>query len=232
MGHAVPDDVAYIESSGAATQSKAKFGSLFAPEYRRDTLALFGSFFFCLMVNYVLIQVVVPMLTGVGFSQPAASRALVWSNFGGVAGAIIGALMIQRLGSRVTMLGMSAGAIACSLVMAGLPLDPSDTLLLMLMFALTGGLLNAVQTTMYALAANVYPTDIRSTGVGTAVAVGRIGNVLAVYVGSWALGAGGPSGYFTSWAVLMGLVLVSLAAVRRHVPNAAIGGAPQPASTH
>ena len=33
------------------------------------------------------------MLTGVGFSQPAASRALVWSNFGGVAGAIIGALM-------------------------------------------------------------------------------------------------------------------------------------------
>ena len=232
MGHAVPDDVAYVESAGAKPQSKAKFGSLFAPEYRRDTLALFGSFFFCLMVNYVLIQVVVPMLTGVGFSQPAASRALVWSNFGGVAGAIIGALMIQRLGSRLTMLGMSAAAIACSLVMAGLPLDPNDTLLLMLMFALTGGLLNAVQTTMYALAANVYPTDIRSTGVGTAVAVGRIGNVLAVYVGSWALGAGGPSGYFTSWAVLMALVLVSLAAVRRHVPNAAVSGAPQPASTH
>ena len=163
------------------------------------------------MVNYVLIQVVVPMLTGVGFTQPQASRALLWSNLGGVTGAILGALMIQRLGSRLTMLGMSAGAIVCSLVMAGLPLDPNDTLLLMVMFALTGGLLNAVQTTMYALAANVYPTDIRSTGVGTAVAVGRIGNVLAVYVGSWALGAGGPSGYFTSWAVLMGLVLVSLA---------------------
>ena len=102
------------------------------------------------------------------------------------------------------------------------------------MFALTGGLLNAVQTTMYALAANVYPTDIRSTGVGTAVAVGRIGNVLAVYVGSWALGAGGPPGYFTSWAVLMGLVFVSLAAVRRHVPRSCGRSVPpaQPASTH
>ena len=217
MGHAVPDDVSYMESGAASTQSKARFASLFI---------------FCLMVNYVLIQVVVPMLTGVGFTQPAASRALLWSNLGGVTGAILGALMIQRLGSRLTMLGMSAGAIACSLIMAGLPLDPTDTLLLMVMFALTGGLLNAVQTTMYALAANVYPTDIRSTGVGTAVAVGRIGNVLAVYVGSWALGAGGPPGYFTSWAILMGLVFVSLAAVRRHVPRSSVAGAPQPATQH
>jgi AAHS family 4-hydroxybenzoate transporter-like MFS transporter len=232
MGHEVPNDVTYVETAGAMPQSEAKFGKLFTPEFRRDTLALFGSFFFCLMVNYVLIQVVVPMLTGVGFTQPQASRALLWSNLGGVAGAILGALMIQRLGSRLTMLGMSAGAIACSLVMAGLPLDPTDTFMLMVMFALTGGLLNAVQTTMYALAANVYPTEIRSTGVGTAVAVGRIGNVLAVYVGSWALGAGGPSGYFTSWAILMGLVLVSLASVRRHVPGSAVAGAPATASTH
>ena len=230
MGHSVPDDVAYVES-GAQTQSGAKFGALFQPAFRRDTLALFGSFFFCLMVNYVLIQVVVPMLTGVGFTQPQASRALLWSNLGGVTGAIVGALMIQRLGSRLTMLGMSAAAIACSLAMAALPLNPTDTLLLMVMFALTGGLLNAVQTTMYALAANVYPTDIRSTGVGTAVAVGRIGNVLAVYVGSWALGAGGPSGYFTSWAVLMALVLVSLAGVRRHVVPSGVAGAPA-AATH
>ena len=96
------------------------------------------------------------------------------------------------------------------------------------MFALTGGLLNAVQTTMYALAAQVYPTDIRSTGVGTAVAVGRIGNVLAVYVGSWALGAGGSSGYFTSWAILMALVLVSLASrPSPRAANAAVAGAPQ-----
>ena len=32
MGHNVPDDVAYVESAGATPQSKAKFGSLFAPD--------------------------------------------------------------------------------------------------------------------------------------------------------------------------------------------------------
>ena len=56
------------------------------------------------------------------------------------------------------------------------------------MIAIIGALLNAVQTTMYALAAHVYPIEIRGTGVGTAVAVGRIGNVLAVYVGNYACG--------------------------------------------
>ncbi|HEY6507846.1 MAG TPA: MFS transporter, partial [Vicinamibacterales bacterium] len=139
-------------------------------------------------------------------------------NFGGVAGAIFGALVIQQLGSRATMLGMSALAIVSALVMAFTPLQVDETTRLIVMFAVTGGLLNAVQTTMYALAAHVYPTDIRGTGVGAAVGFGRIGNVLAAYAGNFALDRGGPAGYFSSWAVTMTLVLGSLALVRRHIP--------------
>lgn len=221
MGHDLPDDVAYVEASsggtGAAAQSS--LGALFGPEYRRDTSALLSSFFFCLMVNYVLILLVPSTLTGeAGFSEAAASGALGAANLGGVFGAILGALVIQRLGSRGTMLGMSAAAVAAALVMAVMPLDPKDTLRIMIMFVLTGALLNGVQTTMYALAAHVYPTRFRSTGVGVAVAFGRIGNVLAAYVGSFALEKGGTSGYFLSWSVLMAIVLVSLAAITRHVP--------------
>ena len=91
----------------------------------------------------------------------------------------------------------------------------------MAMCAVTGALLNAVQTTMYALAAHVYPTAIRGTGVGTTVAVGRVGNTLASYVGSWALTAGGSSMYFSTWAAAMTAVFISLAVVRRHIPRSA-----------
>ena len=222
IGHEVPSDVEYTEAAlvGAPVKSTSIAG-LFSPALFRDTLALCASFFFCLMVNYVVILLLPAMLTAedVGFTQPAASRALAMSNYGGVAGAILGALVIQRLGSRLTMLGMSVAAIVCAMVLAGIRLDPQNTLFLMVMILLTGGLLNAVQTTMYALAAHVYPTDIRSTGVGTAVAFGRIGNVLAAYVGTFALDRGGPPGYFTALAVLMAVVFLSLAAVRRHVPR-------------
>jgi AAHS family 4-hydroxybenzoate transporter-like MFS transporter len=233
MGHDVPDDVEFVEAARAGAPAKASIGDLFAPMYSRDTIGLFGSFFFCLMVNYVAIQLVPSMLRDFGkFTPAAAAGGLQWVNIGGVIGAIAGALIIQRVGSRMTMLGMSAVAIACSLVMAGMTLDPTDTFALMGMFLITGGLLNAVQTTMYALAAHVYPTEIRSTGVGTAVAFGRIGNVLAVYVGGFALDRGGPPGYFTSWAVLMALVFLSLAVIKRHVPKSSVGGAPAAASTH
>jgi AAHS family 4-hydroxybenzoate transporter-like MFS transporter len=74
-----------------------------------------------------------------------------------------------------------------------------------------------VQTTMYALAAHVYPTEIRGTGVGTAVAVGRLGNVLASYAGTFALDHGGPPAFFTTWAVTMAIVFGCLSLVRRHI---------------
>ena len=79
--------------------------------------------------------------------------------------------------------------------------------------------MNAVQTTMFALAAHVFPTPIRGTGVGTTMAVGRTGNVLASYVGSWALSAGGPPFYFATWAAAMAIVFGCLAIVRRHIPR-------------
>jgi AAHS family 4-hydroxybenzoate transporter-like MFS transporter len=221
IGHDVPDDASFVETRRTdAPAAKPTIGNLFAPRFLRDTTGLFGSFFFCLMVNYVAIQLVPSMLRDSGkFTPAAAAGGLQWVNVGGVIGAVVGALIIQRLGSRLTMLSMSAVAVVCSLIMAGMKLDPTDAFALMGMFLVTGGLLNAVQTTMYALAAHVYPTEIRSTGVGTAVAFGRIGNVLAVYVGGYALDRGGPPGYFTCWAYLMELVFISLAIVNRHVPR-------------
>jgi predicted MFS family arabinose efflux permease len=69
---------------------------------------------------------------------------------------------------------------------------------------------------MYALAANVYPTEIRGTGIGTALAVGRVGNVLASYLGNFALDSGGVSGCFLTFAITMGIVFLSLAIIQRH----------------
>ena len=182
-----------------------------------------GAFSSCLLAIYVGFLWIPAMLTdpAVGFSQPNASYALGLFNFGGVGGALFGALVIQRLGSRIVLLGMSALSVLSALAMAGMTLDARDPFATMAMFAVTGALLNAVQTTMYALAAHVYPTAIRGTGVGTTVAVGRVGNTLASYVGSWALTAGGSSMYFSTWAAAMTVVFISLAVVRRHIPRSA-----------
>ena len=221
FGHDVGSESAFVARGGAANQvrSRGSMRELFAPLLRRDTLGLCGAFFFCLLAIYVGFSWIVAMLAAAGFPQVDASNALAAFNFGGVGGAIAGALLIQRVGSRVTLLGMSALAVLSALVMAGMPLQPPMTPALLAMFTLTGGLLNAVQTTMYALAAHVYPTEVRATGVGAAVAVGRIGNVLASYVGAMALDTGGAAAFFSTWAASMAVVCVSLAVVRRHIPR-------------
>jgi AAHS family 4-hydroxybenzoate transporter-like MFS transporter len=218
IGLDVPPDAVFAEAGGVQTsKSRASMRDLFVPAFRRDTLGLFGSFFFCLLVNYVGILLLVATLTGVGFSQPAASESLFWWNNGGVAGAIVGALIIQRFGSRITMLGLSAIAIASAFAVAAMPINPANATSLLVMFIILGGTLNAVQTTMYALAANVYPTEIRGTGIGTAVAVGRIGNVLASYTGNFALDRGGPPAYFSTFGIGMIIVFLSLSVIRRHI---------------
>ena len=221
MGHRIDADAIFVDAADTAAPG-GSFAQLFAPALRRDTLALVGAFGSCLLAIWMGFLWIPAMLTDptVGFAQPDASFALSLFNFGGVAGAIVGALLIQRAGSRPALLAMTALAAVSALVMSAMPLTPRAWLSVMVMFAVSGALLNAVQATMYALAAHVFPTAIRGTGVGATVAVGRIGNVAASYVGTWALSAGGPPLYFQVWAAALTLVFLFLAAIRRHIPGA------------
>jgi AAHS family 4-hydroxybenzoate transporter-like MFS transporter len=72
---------------------------------------------------------------------------------------------------------------------------------------------------MYALAAHMYPSFIRATGVGTATSVGRIGAISSSWAGTWALEIGGPDAFFLLIAAAMGAVFLSLAVIRRHIPG-------------
>lgn len=217
LGHDVRADAEFVDSHERAV-ARASVGSLLVPEYRRDTLAIGAAFFFCLLSVYMAVTWVPSLLTGAGFDVAVANYGLTAFNLGGVVGAIAGAIVFGRLGSRVTMLAMTAGAIGGCLLLAGAPIGERSPVAVLAMLAWTGGLINAVQTTMYALAAHVYPAGIRATGVGTAVAVGRIGGVVSPYAGAWALESG-PSQMFALIAGTLSAVFVALAAVRSHIPR-------------
>jgi len=76
-----------------------------------------------------------------------------------------------------------------------------------------------VQTTMFALAAHVYPARIRATGVGGAVSFGRTGAVVSGYVGAWALDYRGAMSFFGVIAVALVVCCLALASIARHVPG-------------
>src|SRR3954470_9656150 len=146
MGHDVPADAEFVDSASlTGTKTSGTIADLFRPALRWDTIGLFGAFFFCLMANYIGFQRIPAMTRSLSFAPTFGSQALQWLNLGGVAGAIVGALIIQQLGSRITMLGLSALAVAMSVFMAVNVPSPNDITMALVMFAIIGALLNAVQ---------------------------------------------------------------------------------------
>ena len=97
------------------------------------------------------------------------------------------------------------------------PLEAATVVRVLVLLTFCGAMINAVQTTMYALAAHVYPTEIRATGVGMAVSIGRSGAILSGYAGPWALEFHGSASFFAVMAVALSVSFVALAMVRRHV---------------
>lgn len=218
IGHDVPDGSTFVDLSERAAV-KASIGSLFTLEFRRETIALWGAMFACMLAVYSAFNWV-PSLLATDLGLAVASNGLAAFNFGGVGGAICGGLVIARIGSRPTMLTMAAGAVAGALMLAATPISATTSAAsLILMLGFTGAMINAIQTTLYALAAHVYPTTVRATGVGTAVAFGRVGGVTSTFAADFALEAGGSRAFFGLIAASMAVVFAALAMVRRHVPG-------------
>jgi MFS transporter, AAHS family, 4-hydroxybenzoate transporter len=218
-GQVVPSQATFVDPD-EQTDGRASLKQLLAADLRSDTLALWGAFFSCLLAVYLGFNWVPAMLTGAGMSPTVGSAGIAAFNLGGVGGAVAGALAFARLGSKVTMLAMAGGAVAGALGMSAMTLGPtSASPPIVAMLGVTGGLINAVQVTMYALAAQVYPVHVRATGVGAATAVGRVGAVVSTWAGAWALESGSAP-FFLLIALAMLVALVSLARVRRHIPAA------------
>ena len=220
-GHEVESATTFVDSV-EPTLERPSAGAIFARDFWRDTLALWGAFFSCLLAVYLGFNWIVSMLTGAGLGFGVGSDGLLYFNLGGVLGAVAGGLLIARLGSRLTMLTLCGGAIVAAIVLATMTIQKySNPLPILAMIAVAGTLINAVQTTMFALAAHVYPSAIRATGVGAAVSFGRVGGILSTYAGAWALEAGGSPGFFALIAVAMAAAFLSLALIGRHLQGTA-----------
>ena len=142
-------------------------------------------------------------------------------HLGGVAGAVASGILIARFGSKTVMLCLGAGSAASALALAAMKIDAQSITPVLIMLTLTGGLINALTTMLYALSAHVYPVAVRATGVGTAVAFGRLGAVLSARAGDKMMELGGSAYFFTLMAVAVAVTFVSLLIVRRHVVHRA-----------
>lgn len=200
---------------------------LLSPELRQRTLLLWGGFFTCLMASYTIFSWVPTMLHTLGFDLTMTSLGITTFHGGGVIGALLSGIVLDRKGFSATHMALAGGAAAIAAFLAtllGLEIH-SSALILPLMLALGFGIAG-LHNTLYTLAATIYPTEARATGVGIASAVGRLGAVLSSFTGVISLDLGGSFAFFAIVAALLALCgLAGLAArsMGNHTP------APSPA---
>ena len=165
-----------------------RFFDLFGGNYLRDSVALWCAFLLCLFTVYTTFNWLPSLLVSSGLKPPNASLALTVYNAGGVLGAVLCAWAISRFGSRWPLITCCAAAAIAALFVSQLRLN--QTFLLLSGIAAHGLFVNAVQSTMFALCAHVYPTPIRARGAASAVAFGRLGAILSGAAGALVLSFG------------------------------------------
>jgi AAHS family 4-hydroxybenzoate transporter-like MFS transporter len=208
----------FVDAAEQKAEQHVGFGALFDTGRARDTVALWAAFFMCLLAVYAAFSWLPTMLASEGVSPAIAGRGLTAYNFGGVFGALITAVVISRFGSRWPIAICCAGAAATAYLLQGVNIA-QNTDLFIAGIGLHGLFVNAVQCSLYALCAFVYPTLVRATGTASALAFGRLGAILSSFAGAAVITAGGAHAYLTLLGSAMVVTLIAMMVMRAHIPR-------------
>lgn len=149
--------------------------TLFTATFRRRTVALFAAWLL-ISVAYYAVFVYLPIrLSGAGFGFMRGQAFLVILALVQLPGYALAAHGVERWGRKPTLIGfLLLSAAGCMLYSLGTaPVVVVGSTLLM-SFALLG-----TWGALYAFTPEVYPTNLRATGMGTAGAVARFGGLFA-----------------------------------------------------
>jgi AAHS family 4-hydroxybenzoate transporter-like MFS transporter len=216
LGAEIRDDVA-PPLTGAGSVAKEGYRALLSSGERATSLLLWFQFAGVLTAAFTVFNWLPVFSVSRGLDMAAAGTLLAAFNFGGMGGALVGALLIDRRGSRgLTVIFGAGGALACLLALAafraGAPMP-----VLVATLALAGLFIAGLQPMLFAIAANAYPVSRRSTGVGAALAIGRVGAIASSFIGAVLVGAGAGA-FFAFLCTMMLIVTAALWFMPRHVP--------------
>lgn len=148
---------------------------LFEGDYRRLTLLLTCAYFCHIMTFYFIIKWIPKLVVDMGYDPSTAGSVLVWANLGGLAGCLTLGLASLRLQVRLLVMGVMLGSAVMVIVFGG---GQSNLFQMALIAGIAGFFTNAAVVGLYAIFAQSFPTEIRASGTGFVIGVGRGGAAL------------------------------------------------------
>jgi AAHS family 4-hydroxybenzoate transporter-like MFS transporter len=151
------------------------------------TILLWIPYFMNLLMIYFIGSWLPALLRESGMSVKAGVTATAFFSLGGVFGCLVEGSLIRRRGAYVILLIEFGFSI---LFVAALSEIPRAFPVMLAVTFVLGLLVIGAQAGLNALAASYYPTAVRSTGIGWALGVGRIGSIVGPLMGGMFLSMG------------------------------------------
>ncbi len=201
---------------GAARQARVNvWRALFGEGRAPATLLLWRAFFPTLLILYLILNWLPTLVVAKGIGSAIAPQASLLFNFGSVAGALLCGWLVDRFDGRWPLTIAYAG-----LIVSLFALSQSNSMgVIVILSGAVGFCLLGANYALYGVAPQYYPTQVRGTGSGASVAVGRVGSIVGPLLAGVLLGSGisasGVVAYLIPVAVVAGVAVFWLSLLRR-----------------
>ena len=169
------------------SEKKADWSSLFSSDSRANTLYLWTCYFLLMFSFYFVVSWTPKLLVDAGLTTGQGISAGVYLQAGG----LVGAISLGLLGYKFKVPILTSVFFCCGVAaMLFYGLAELGLISLMLVAAIMGFFLIGAMIGLYTIAPSVYPANVRVSGVGLAIGIGRLGAIVAPLAGGFILNSG------------------------------------------
>jgi len=171
-------DVAPPDAPPAVPIVAGRWAQLLSPRWRRRTIVA-CTFFTCQVIPYFAVGTFVTRVLDALAVGDSFVGGLVY-NFSLLFGAVFGLLLVDRMPRRTFLVG--SFAITAAAMLALIVLDDPGRLTIILLFAVFACVLSGASNLCYVYLPELFPTDLRASGIGLAIAASRIGSAASTFL--------------------------------------------------
>ncbi|MGF6953595.1 AAHS family benzoate transporter-like MFS transporter [Neobacillus sp. B4I6] len=164
-------------------ETKVPIFGLFKEKRALSTVMFWIAFFSCLLMVYGLNTWLPKLMIEAGYGLNSSLTFLITLQGGAIIGTLIIGRLCDKYGSKKMLIPMYAsGAVALTLLGFG-----GSSFLIYLLVAIAGAATIGAQNIVQAYVSQYYPPNMRSTALGMASGIGRMGGMLGPLLGGFLL---------------------------------------------
>ncbi|SDH47491.1 MFS transporter, AAHS family, benzoate transport protein [Planococcus glaciei] len=166
-------------ASNEEKESGSPVTALFKNKRALGTAMIWIAFFMCILMINGLTTWLPNLMFSAGYALNSSLSFVIALNAGSVIGTLILGTLADKFGVKKVLVPMFVMASVCLMLLG----FKNNMIVLYLLIGITGACTIGAQNLSYSFVSQYYPSLIRSTGVGFASAVGRIGGIIGPIFG-------------------------------------------------